>query len=467
MIRSLISSAEQVNKQLANLLTHYQTKFPHKVIAHEPLKVQQYNGIKGLGLVSGDKPISANNKIISVSTTQALTGFEILDADQQTSGRLSDIAEKIAKKYHESNQNQFYNNINILKIVFQLPVQRQDPSLTAHLYSNFLFANSPKHVPCNWSSHYDKYAFSRHLNTLIDSQKSYLLALTGDVEQSGLPLIKYPLMLESVGIIRSRSLNFLPHEPKKFTKESALIVAPVTDLINHSFDPNCRVEGNYNSIENDSFVEIRAIRDIKPGEELTINYGNLSNYDYFMKFGFLNNNNPFDEYYLNLDFAGAVEYTGQVFDLKQKIFSLTSDLKLENIKIYRNRIDANMLANLRVYFLTEEDVKANSEIYSYTPRDFKVKINDKNERRIFELIIKNIESELAKSRAAKQRMLEHTQLPEGLSQEACKDLKSLISVKDKIKDEITANIIQIGLEEEDILQKNLEFCKSQLRELSQ
>jgi len=466
MIRSLISSAEHVNKQLANVLTHYQKNAPHKVILHHPLQVHQYPGIKGLGLLSGQQ-ISSNSKIVSVSTTQALTGFEILDADRNTSSRLNEIAEKIAKKYHENNQNQYYNNINILKLVFQLAVQKEDPNLTAHLYSSFLFANSPKHVPCNWPNQYEQYVFSKHLSTLIDSQKSYLLALTGDVETSGLPLIKYPLMLESVGIIRSRSLNFLPHEPKKFTKETALIVSPVTDLINHSFEPNCHVEGYYNSIENDSFVEIRALRDIKAGEELTINYGDMSNYDYLMKFGFLNNNNPFDEYYLNLDFGSAVGYTGQVFELKQKIFSLTSDLKLENIKVYRNRIDANMLANLRVYFLTEEDVKANTEIYSYTPRDFKVKVNDKNERRIFELIIQNIEKELAKSRATKHRVLDAVKLPENLTREACSDLKSLANVRDKVKDEIVANIIQIGLEEEDILQKNLEFCKAQLKGLSQ
>lgn len=52
-------------------------------------------------------------------------------------------------------------------------------------------------------------------------------------------------------------------------------------LINHSCDPNCETE------DNDNFIWIEAMRDIKKGEEITYNYGyDLENYyDHICKCG--------------------------------------------------------------------------------------------------------------------------------------------------------------------------------------
>ena len=317
MLKSLVNSAKSVNGNLYNLLSNIQNNFRHKLRVDYPLKITNISPVKKLGIVSEEKILSGAN-ILSVSLTQGITGYDLQDCDQNTTNRLQEIADKIATKYHEKNPTQYYYTQNMLKCIFQILAQQSDPSLSVHHYAKFLYDDYPKNVPLNWPLSLGQFITSTHLQSLIDAQRTYLMSLAGDLEQNGLPLINYPELLKTVGIVRSRALNFTPEDPKIFTKDSVLILCPVIDVLNHSFKPNCRIEGRYNSLENDSFVELRVIEDIQPGEELTINYGNYNNYDMLMKFGFMVDNNPFDEFPLNLNFGNYLEYTTQLFDLKNK-----------------------------------------------------------------------------------------------------------------------------------------------------
>ena len=61
-----------------------------------------------------------------------------------------------------------------------------------------------------------------------------------------------------MSIIRSRTLNFLPSSPKYFDINSVLILCPLVDLINHSFQANCKIEGKYFTHESESYVVVRA-----------------------------------------------------------------------------------------------------------------------------------------------------------------------------------------------------------------
>ena len=465
MLRNFIKSAEPINKSLYSLLSYIEIATPNKIIFDRSVQIQAFPGQRNIGLVANQN-IHQQERIFAVSSTQAITGFEIIGADQQTNVRLSDISEKIATKYHESNSSQYYFTIQLLKILFQIYAQKSDSGFPLYHYANFLYDNYPKDVPLNWSNQIKDLIFSSHLRKLVEAQRTYFYALAGDLDRSALPLLKYEELLKSIGIVRSRSLNFLPSDPKNITKDTVTILCPCVDLINHSFDPNCQIEGHYNSFENDSFVEVRAVKDIQKGEELTLNYGNMSNYDFLMKFGFLNENNPFDSYSLQLDFDGFIQYTTQVFDLKHKIFSMIPDFQLDKIPIYRDRIDANALANLRVYFLTDEDVKENKEIFSYTPRDFKVKVSDTNEKHIYELIIANVKRDLTSVDGERRKVLDKVKLPANIEKGVFHDLNALKANKEKIKDYNLYNMIQIGLEEENTLKKNLDFCNRQLQSLT-
>jgi len=151
---------------------------------------------------------------------------------------------------------------------------------------------------------------------------------------------------------------------------SVAILCPIVDWINHSFEHNCRLEGNYYQHESESFVIVRAVKDIQLNEELTVNYGNLPNHDFLMKFGFLNQNNIYNEMCINLDFSECLEYTSQLFSLKQKVFKSISGFQLEKMVIFENKMNVDLLSYLRVYFLSYEDVDKNPNINNFIIKDF-------------------------------------------------------------------------------------------------
>ena len=41
-----------------------------------------------------------------------------------------------------------------------------------------------------------------------------------------------------------------------------------------------------------TFLALDSVKDIQPGESLTINYGNQNNYEFFVRYGFTIPNNP-------------------------------------------------------------------------------------------------------------------------------------------------------------------------------
>lgn len=43
-----------------------------------------------------------------------------------------------------------------------------------------------------------------------------------------------------------------------------MVLAPIIDMVNHSFNPNCEVTGKY--VANDSFVMLKSIKNIEADE---------------------------------------------------------------------------------------------------------------------------------------------------------------------------------------------------------
>lgn len=100
--------------------------------------------------------------------------------------------------------------------------------------------------------------------------------------------------------------------------QSVLVLSPIVYDFEHSFDPNCYVDGCYLSHENMSYVEVSSKRAIEPGEKLSINYGNLSNHDLMMRHGIFIKGNPHSSVALNLDFSKYLEYSSIEYEEKQK-----------------------------------------------------------------------------------------------------------------------------------------------------
>ena len=79
------------------------------------------------------------------------------------------------------------------------------------------------------------------------------------------------------------------------------MMVPIIDLMNHSFNNNCKIVGEYSRMSDKSYCLVQATRDIQFGEELSINYGNFNNLELFSRFGFIEKQNPHDTLKIDLD----------------------------------------------------------------------------------------------------------------------------------------------------------------------
>ena len=73
------------------------------------------------------------------------------------------------------------------------------------------------------------------------------------------------------------------------------VMVPLIDIASHSFNPNCII------INSESSFLLRTIKDVKEGEELTINYGPLSNEELLEDYGFTVDNNKYDKILVKCD----------------------------------------------------------------------------------------------------------------------------------------------------------------------
>ena len=56
-----------------------------------------------------------------------------------------------------------------------------------------------------------------------------------------------------------------------------MMILPLLDFINHSFNPNVIVTPHHDHFNDQSYVMLRAIRDIDAEEQLLMSYGPLPN----------------------------------------------------------------------------------------------------------------------------------------------------------------------------------------------
>ena len=73
-----------------------------------------------------------------------------------------------------------------------------------------------------------------------------------------------------------------------------LMIMPLLDFINHSFEPNVIVLPFEDRVNGESFMMVQAIRDISENEQLFVNYGNIGNTHLIQKYGFTLEDNPYN-----------------------------------------------------------------------------------------------------------------------------------------------------------------------------
>ena len=120
--------------------------------------------------------------------------------------------------------------------------------------------------------------------------------------------------------------------------EEALI--PLIDLINHSFDANCVLHLlNASS----GAVAVTALRHIRAGESVRLNYGNMSSDAFLLRYGFVPDDNPHDRLVLP---AGALSYA-----LQESIESFQRALALNETEDFLSASEAALLSATQLRLL--------------------------------------------------------------------------------------------------------------------
>lgn len=90
------------------------------------------------------------------------------------------------------------------------------------------------------------------------------------------------------------------------------------------------------------------------GEELTINYGEVNNYELMVRYGFVVEGNPWSEFYLPVDFSEIDDLFNANMDWKMDMFKKNKRLKLKNfVRVnVKGKLHADDLNMLKIVFAT-------------------------------------------------------------------------------------------------------------------
>ena len=191
------------------------------------------------------------------------------------------IAKFCRKAYGISNDNDFNC------IVYFLTIDRENKKSFFTPYYKYFPNIKLNHSILNYSGK----KILKYLHTGIDdeiriAQYFYEKALEPLEENENLGTIDEKFkdnFKENFFYVTSR--NFIRNEPKDFSAKNCLV--PLLDLINHSFNFNCK----YNYIRKRQGFVLYSVRNINSEEEITINYGNLTNIELFVGYDFIIKNN--------------------------------------------------------------------------------------------------------------------------------------------------------------------------------
>lgn len=102
--------------------------------------------------------------------------------------------------------------------------------------------------------------------------------VTSDVaKRDGVNKITFEDFNWAFNIVSSRTLTLNNQFDQELDEDGCLMILPLLDYLNHSPSPNCVAVPLYDKLYEESFVELKAIKDIKKDDQLTISYGNLPN----------------------------------------------------------------------------------------------------------------------------------------------------------------------------------------------
>lgn len=227
---------------------------------------------KGLGLFStSSKAVRAEQPLFILSATKCVTSEDVLDMDKRQRVKfVEDLENKCAELFPRHTSN-FGPMSRLLVVLSQFYVGAIDSTASIKPFSDYALSADLKNIPIFYDqSKAPLLSKSATLGKMF-AFKNTLEKINQEIIMKSFPGIDAKAFNQLFTFIRSKAVNLTPLENS--SAFNPLVVCPVFDLLNHDFKPNCIIEGVFDRALDESAFVLRAIRDIQPGEELTVSYG--------------------------------------------------------------------------------------------------------------------------------------------------------------------------------------------------
>jgi len=222
-------------------------------------------------------------------------------------------------KINDINLKTFYNRVRSKNSILAVNLLNNENNINLKPYYNI----SPKDI-----SNFFYYSVNDKLKDLLKSSNlgkelnSHMAYLQNDanvlkdfIKGREEDYFKYRLL------VGSRVFSY----SKKGKRYSGLV--PYADMLNHSSNPNCK--WYYNDSTN--CFEVKATRDIQQGGEILDSYGNKSNIQYYLYYGFILPNNWNTSIYVdgyNVYLNNDLEYIKNKIKKKNNIDDISAEKRL-------------------------------------------------------------------------------------------------------------------------------------------
>lgn len=227
---------------------------------------------KGVGLfLGGDKEISAGREVCFLPASKTITSEDVMGLTKNERMRFIDnIQEKCSVLFPRHTPN-FGIMSRLIITASQMYMAEIKPEVVQAPFSKYALGTSLKDLPMFYDQKTMPYLMKSSILPKLLGYKTILNKLNEEVLNKSFPGLNPTAFLHLFGFIRSRALNLTPLDSSKAF--DPLVISPVFDLLNHEFKPSCIIDSIFDRITDESAFVLRSIRNIKPGEELTVSYG--------------------------------------------------------------------------------------------------------------------------------------------------------------------------------------------------
>ena len=385
-LRNLVDSASKLSKEMFNF-SYW--GMDHDLDLKSSIEFNDYNKIgMGYGLMLKE-PIKAGLPLFrfpckySISSTDdgPFKASELLDIKSK--------AENVKKKLFDFDEKKGNYMYNLLLLTYKLMcyLKNKESSMKSYI------ASLPMRELPNLGSWKMEILCEVESQSLIDQIKHIYSVMNNlhdmmfNKGNKGKPNVSNDEFNWAFSLASSR---YAPIE----IDDGTLYLCPFIDYLNHSFDPNCKLE--FEKDEGQNWIVTKSIKDINENEQLLINYGNMPNHMLAQKYGFAIENNPHSYILMQLNSYKYAEMMIDGIDTKAELMKTYLNIEKNNMRetlLHKDKVDPKMLSQARVWMMDAYDT---IELYQKKEFNFNKRLNNRNEMRAKDLLLTLLHSKYSK-----------------------------------------------------------------------